>query len=94
MRCSELHGKIENIKHQHPDSNKEEDITHAIEDVVDEILRPLTPPIPAPPPPPMRISSIPSSPTSPAISPPPPPLIPPPPPPDLGSIAKGLLDNF
>lgn len=88
LRCSELHGKIENIKHQHPDSNKEEDITHAIEDVVDEILRPLTPPIPAPPPPPMRISSIPSSPTSPAISPPPPPLIPPPPPPDLGSIAK------
>ena len=86
LRASELHSRIEDIKRHHLANNNESksnnNLTHAIEDAVDEILRPTTP-IPDPP----LSASAPPSPT-----PPPPP--PPPPPPNIpGAPAPPPLPN-
>ena len=77
LRASEIHGQIENIKRQHPDSNDNEEISNVLEIAVEEILRPVSP-ISSPQPSLKRESVMEEMPFS-GLSPPPPPPIPPPP---------------
>ena len=77
LRASEIHGQIENIKRQNPDSNDNEEISNVLEIAVEEILRPVSP-ISSPQPSLKRESGMEEAPIS-SLSPPPPPPIPPPP---------------
>ena len=77
LRASEIHGQIENIKRQHPDSNDNEEISNVLEIAVEEILRPVSPI--SSPRPSLKRDSVTEEAPIPSLSPPPPPPIPPPP---------------
>ncbi|XP_065065568.1 formin-like protein 1 isoform X2 [Rhopilema esculentum] len=82
LRASELQANIEHLKkHRQENDGTSEEVAHALEDAIGDILKTNAPP---PPPP------VPSTPPGTLPPAPPPPGLPPPPPPPLGSFGKKL----